>query len=447
MAPEVDLRSPAGGGNRVLVGGSAAPVVVVDHPPIVVTTPQRSWRPALGAAVFTLLNVALAIAAILAPLQRMVAANEAEVNPWWGYTAAEWLLNYGGGPVRRGLAGEVLRHLPFESDRVATSVVVVGLMVTVPLLFAVLVQLAGRATRAGWPLLLWGLPGGLLLGTWQAEWLPLSDSQILFATRKEYAFFAALLLLAIGLGLSHHIRLMAIAFSAAMVAGALTHEALTIPFTVAGVALVYFAGQRTSQQRTNLAIIGVPATLAVGVAAALPTSTDARIAEQWGTLDSATRQWLGGDLPWPFRWLGFTLHDAVESTIVYMLRPEMLPVWLMLGVVVAGWTVAALALVDRSGAAFRSTLAVAGVMTVAVLPLAAVGIDWGRFIMIAANCTAIVMLGRQLHRPRLARPARLSVVTVAVAATLIATLAFVGVPEAGPPLGELRGVTDPTATP
>jgi hypothetical protein len=249
-----------------------------------------------------------------------------------------------------------------------------------------------------------------------------------------------------------------------MVLGALTHEALTVPFAVAGGALVYFAGQklalgeqggpprqdhlrsnsglgrRTSPQLANLAIIAVPVGVAVGFAALLPTAADARLARQWGALDAPTREWLGSDVPWPFRWLGLTLNHAVESTIVYMLRPEMLPVWLVLGACVAGWTVAALWLVDRSAGALRSSLAVAGAMAVAVGPLAAVGIDWGRFIVIAATCTAVVLLGRQLHHPPLARPAPINAATVLVAAGLVATLAFVGVPEAGPPLGELRGV-------
>lgn len=425
MAREVDLRTGAEADRK--------PIVVDDRP---VVSRQRGAKATAWWVVLTLVNASFAIIAAVVPLRRILA--DGDVNTWWNYTANEWLINYGDGAVRRGLGGEILRRLPLDSDRTAVTVVVAGLAVLVPLLFAVLVQLVIRSRRTGWPLLLWGIPGGFLLGTWQIAWLPISDTQVLFATRKEYAFAAVLLALAIALRLTARVMLLAVIFGLAMGAGALVHEALVLPFAVAGSALVIFA-QRNGLRLRTLAAIWLPVIAAVLVAIALPDPDSTSIQRQWSALDEQTRSWLGGEIGWPMRWLGLDLPYAVKATAATMANRDMLLPWLALCLFSVGWTLAALRLVDTSGRAFRASLAVGAGVTVAVLPLVALGIDWGRFAVVVATCTAIACLGRQLHDPPESRAAGNGTGPIVLAAVLVGLLALIGVPEAGPPLGGLRG--------
>lgn len=428
MPPAVRLRSAAQADPR--------PVVIVDAPPVATRTRKRART--AGLLLASLLNVVAAVAAAVAPLRRILAPGD--VNGWWNYPANEWLINYGGGPVRRGLAGEVLRHLPLPSDRLAVTVLVASLAVVVPLLFAVLVQMVIRRRSSAWPLLLWGIPGGLLLGTWQAAWLPIMEEQILFATRKEYAFTAALLLLAIGLRRTTHITLLAALFGAAMACGALVHEALVMPFVVAGSALVYFA-QRDDIRLRAFAVMWAPVLLALVWVASLPTPGNAEIGQQWLALDIETQSWLGGEVGWPMKWLGLSLLYAVKATAATMLYPDMFHSWASVCVFAVGWTLAALAFLDHSRAGRRAVFTVSGLISLSVFPMLVVGIDWGRFAVVVAMCTAIVGLGRQLHSapPPSRRPRGLAAAILA-AAVLVALLGFVGVPEAGPPLGGLREV-------
>lgn len=390
----------------------------------------------------SVVNIVLALAAAALPLRRLI--ETLDVNDWWSYQAAEWLINYGGGPVRRGLAGEVLLSLPGVPGRVAVTMLVGTLVVAVPVAYAALIASVVRRTSSVWPVLLWAVPGGVFLGLWQGQWLDLPDAVLLFATRKEHLF----LLLLIGFALFvtaasdlQRTRRRALAYGLLLMVLAWVHEGLTFVYAVAGALLTWIAvgsvhgSDRRARLTAPLAVL-VPAGL--GVAATLPFAepSDAQLSQMWEAVDAPTRDWLGGQLPAPFTLMGYSLAEAREYADGIVFNGRGLLLWALLAVFVLGWTCAALILTDCSRAGVRATLLIAAVMGVAVVPLLPVAIDWGRFIVIAGGATAVIALARQRLALTTARPAVVSMVTLLLAAAMLFLLASVGIPEAGAPFGE-----------
>lgn len=409
--------------------------------------PQRESRQwLLTAALFA--NVVLAIAAAALPLRRLLEALDS--NDWWSYQAAEWLINYGGGPVRRGLAGEILLGIPGVDGRVAVTVLVGFLVVAVPTLYAVLIGSVVTTTKAVWPVLLWAVPGGVFLGLWQGQWIDLPDSVLLFATRKEHAFLLLLLvfaLVATSIRGRAHVHRWALVYGLSLMVMAWVHEGLTFVYAIAGavVALIVVTTARVAGVRaaTTLreragAVLMVLVPAGLGVVATLPFAepSDAQLEQMWAAVDDPTREWLGGQLPGPFVLMGYSFTEAREYAGGIVFNSRGIVLWAVLAFYVVGWTCAALILTDCSRAGVQATLLIAGVMCVAVVPMLPVAIDWGRFIVIAAGTTAVVALARQRLTPPSARPAPLSPTTIIVAVIMLVLLASVGIPEAGAPFGE-----------
>lgn len=387
-------------------------------------------------------NVVLAVAAAALPLRRLLEAME--TNDWWSYQAAEWLINYGGGPVRRGLAGELLLSVPGIEGRVAVTALVGFLVVAVPALYAVLIGSVLRVTQSIWPVLLWAVPGGVFLGLWQGQWIDLPDSVLLFATRKEHAFLLLLLgfaLVATNLRRSANLPWWALVYGIALMVMAWVHEGLTFVYAVAGALLAWIvvaARPASSLRERTIGALLVLVPAGLGVVATLPFAepTDDQLEQMWAAVDEPTRQWLGDQLPGPFVLMGYSLTEAREYAGGIVFNSRGILLWAVLAVYVIGWTCAALILTDSSRAGVQATLLIAGVMGLAVVPMLPVAIDWGRFIVIAAGATAVVALARQRLHPSDARPARLSAATVLIAVAMVVLLASVGIPEAGAPFGE-----------
>ena len=394
------------------------------------------WQ--LGIAL--LANAVLAVAAAALPLRRLLDAYQA--NDWWSYQASEWLINNGGGVVRRGLAGDMLLSVPGVEGRTAVTVFVGVLMVAVPAAYAWLIaSVIGRA-GAVWPVLLWAVPGGVFLGLWQGQWLDLSPDLLLFATRKEHAFLLLLIIFALLVTSTSDTRMMhrwALAYGLVLLVLAWVHEGLTFVYAVAGAMLVWLAVGVVTQGSWRIRAGGALAVLipaGVGVVSTLPFAepSDAQLQQMWAAVDEPTRGWLGDRLPAAFELMGYSISEA-RAYAEQSLEGRGL-MWAVLAVYVIGWTCAALILTDTSRAGVQVTLVSAAVVSLAVLPLLLVAIDWGRFMVISASATAVVVLARQRLGPPTARPAPLSLTTALIAVVMLALLASVGVPEAGAPFGE-----------
>lgn len=387
-------------------------------------------------------NVVLAVAAAALPLRRLIEAYDD--NDWWTYQAAEWLINNGGGPVRRGLVGEVLLSIPGTEARVVVTGIVGTLMIAVPTAYAWLIGSAIRRSGAIWPVMLWAVPGGVLLGLWQGQWLDLPGELLLFATRKEHAFLLLLITFALLVTATDDARTMrrwALGYGVVLMVMAWVHEGLTFVYAVGGALLAWFAvdALATADVRARVsAALAVLIPAGLGVAATLPFAepSDAQLEQMWAAVDEPTREWLGGQLPAPFVLMGYSLSEAREFAVDNVFDGRRVLMWAVLAVYVIGWTCAALILTDCSRSGVRTTFVAAAVMSLAVLPLLPVAIDWGRFIVIAASATAVVVLARQRMHPPEARPAPVSPATLVIAALMGVLLASVGIPEAGAPFGE-----------
>lgn len=388
------------------------------------------------------LNWGLAVFAAILPLDRLWEAHRS--NEWWRYQAAEWLINLSAGPVRRGLSGQVLINIPGVPARTTVTILVGVLAVLVPLLFAMLIAVVMRRCQQLWPMLLWGVPGGVLLGLRQGQWIDLPESVLLFATRKEQMFLALLLGLSLLLLRGRWpIKSLALGYGLVLLPMAFVHEGLTFVFAVAGawIAVTAAAGGALSSiwHKGHLAVAArvlVPA--ALGVLATIPVaSPDRRQLEgMWRAVDPGTRQWLGDQIPGPFELMSYDLTEALKYAGDIVVNPRGIALWGMLAVFAWGWTWAALWLTDTSGAGIRYTSMTLALMVVAVLPLLPVAIDWGRFIVIAALTTAVAVLTRQAVRATSTQPAEFGLRTAIVVTVMLVSLVFVGVPEAGAPFGE-----------
>lgn len=399
---------------------------------------RRWWQPQLWAGA---LNWVLAVLAAALPVSRLLEAHRD--NQWWRYQAAEWLINFAGGPVRRGLSGQILISVPGVSSRTTVTVLVVALAVLVPLLFALLVGTALRRSQHAWPILLWGVPGGVLLGLRQGQWIDLPESVLLFATRKEQLFLALLLGFSLLLIRSRwSLNSLALGYGLVMVPMAFVHEGLTFVFAVAGawLAMTAAAAGGLAFWHTNQLLVGarvlVPA--AVGVVVTIPFASPDRdhLERMWQAVDPETRLWLGDTLPGPFELMGYSFGEALDYAGTVVLNPRGIALWSLLAGFVWLWTLFALWLTDTSRLGVRFSLATLGVMILAVLPLLPVAIDWGRFIVIAALTTAIIVLTRQQLAGSSVRPAPWNWLSVIAALALLSSLAFLGIPEAGAPFGE-----------
>lgn len=414
-----------------------------------VATDQRvaRWGPPIVLTLALVVNAAAAIAAAALPLRRLLAPTS--TNDWWSYQAAEWLINYGGGPVRRGLSGELITSVPGWSDRQVVTGLVATLIVAVPVVYAVLVAGVVRRTGSAWPVLMWAVPGGVLLGLWQGQWFGIPDALLMFATRKELAFTLVLLIFAVGVTRARASRRLtwALGYGSALFILAWVHEGLAFVYAVAGALVAWLAGGGVERWPSG-PVRGIPATsikamvavlvpAGIGVIATLPFSepSPAQLDRMWASVDAETRAWLGDRLPAPFELMGYSLSEALEYAGGIVFKAEGIALWSVVAVFVIGWTCAALILIDCSRTSVKTTILVALVMGAAVVPMLPVAIDWGRFVVIAATCTGIVMLARQRLDPPAARPAALSAGSALVAVVMVLLLTLQGVPEAGDPFG------------
>ena len=400
-----------------------------------------------------MLGLALALLPTLLRIGGSIATNDG-----WEYEAAEWLINNRGGGTRRGLAGDLLLSVPGLTAQAAVVLTVTVLLVAVTVGFAWLVRSAIRRSGSGWPLLLWLLPGGLVLGTLQANLHGMSQSATSFAVRKEYLFLA--LLLAVVLTATYRPGRRAWWGSAAAGAvlcgaGALVHEALAF---VTAVILTYFLLRIHPAPPTSAITIRrpgspgrfvvpvallllAPVTLALGLVGALDAGVQADYRGAWAAVDSGTRAWLsvptvhvwGADagFPAPFWWLTAQPSDAVEWLVRDYLQTGLWLPWLIVAIIVPLWAFVGATLIDSTRRARVGHLTTIAVVLGAFVPLWLLSVDWGRWITLAGVFIAILILGQTVFTGRAARPAPATVRVRIVAGALILTSLAVTVPVAG----------------
>lgn len=392
----------------------------------------------------------------------LVVANGLERNATWGYTAAEWLINNEGGFTRRGLSGDILLGTPWISDRTALILLVVTLLIVVAAGFARLVWLAVRRTHAGWPLLLWLLPGGLALSTVQNTLHGSDLAGTTAALRKEYLFLA-LLIGVILVGVRWPGRrawvIVALASSVACGLGVLVHEGLAIVTCAAIVYLMFWVhpdppasttllgfGRPRSPSRWQLPVpnflaLAAPSLIALGTVSAVTLNSTAQYRLTWSAVDATTKEWLslptvqvwGADAGFPAAlwWLTTSPQDGINWLVRDYLETGLWVAWAAAAAFVVVWVVAAGWLLNSRRSARTADLISLALVTAAILPMFVLALDWGRWIALIGVITGVLILGRVvLGRPQpVAR--RLSLGTALVALLLVSSGVGTHIPVAG----------------
>lgn len=372
---------------------------------------------------------------------------------WWGYSASEWLINYGGGFLRRGLGGEIILRTPAPSDLVALEMWIMVLSITTLVLLAVLIQRSMRSTGTAWVLLVWLLPSGALIGPLQSIWQPFWVKSTQFAMRKEELLLLIVCLAAVWWGADgprtrQRFLLSAVVMGLFLLLAALIHEGLTIPAT-ASVALLAWRATQTayrSQRWVAMGMIVLPAAVGVGLAVTHPGHS-ADPAAIWSAVDAPTRTWyesgttpqftpMVADVPLAIANLRDDLSGATRSVIGFYLASGTVVWWAICAVVVLGAAALVLAFADRSKSGTRA-LAVSALITVgSTTPLFLVGYDWGRWIAMGANLMVIVGLASIARSPEPdSFPLRWG--TALIMALALTAAWAIGIQEVGDPRGLL----------
>ncbi|MDQ1247166.1 MAG: hypothetical protein QG597_1536 [Actinomycetota bacterium] len=383
-------------------------------------------------------------------------------NGGWDYSAVEWLINNGGGLTRRGLSGDLLLAVPGLTARTVLVITVMALLAVVTAGYAALVGGAVRATGTGWPLLFWLLPGGLVMGTLQANLHGITIGTSDFALRKDYLFLAIL----IGTVVAAHRwpqstprLVIAGAGAVACGLGVFIHEALAVGTCGVLIYLMVWLNPRplprtiTMSLPNYLSAISTQVTLPTGLVIAAPTlvglgllagswaPADTDMHVMWTTVDATTRSWVeiqtlqvGGidtGLPPAIWWLTASPAESLHWIQAQYLDTGVWVAWAITAGGVTGWVLVAGRLVDSSPAATRRNLVHLGILAAATLPLFVFALDWGRWI-VGIGLVACILLLAGLQDPRYRpTPASFGVVSGLTAAGLVGTSLVLAIPVFG----------------
>lgn len=365
-------------------------------------------------------NVVIAgLAAV--PLLNLLARNWS-LNAGWNYPAGEWLINYHGGIARRGLGGFVMTLAPWP-QRVSVIALVALLGVCVPALFAILLDRSLRLGGSALALIWWFIPGGLLLGMWQDLWQPIPSAALLFATRKEMLLYAWLLCFVLIVARRRSWAVLG-AFGLLLALGVFVHEGFALMALCAGGA--YSVISRFAKRYALW--VGLPFLVAIGLLATIPVRDPQA---NWSGVDPATQAWLGAEAPLSFFFVSFGPQQAMQLVHANVMATGQWRSWLLLGLLVWAWVLAATWLNGVS--MLRAYLIAAPMLLAPTVALCFVGMDWGRWITAGAVMASCVLIAANRGSSR--RPT--GVFTIVVAAALVVIAVLVGVPEAGQGAGGL----------
>jgi hypothetical protein len=290
------------------------------------------------------------------------------------WQTGDWLINYAGGFVRRGLAGEIVQR--FSTDQPGTLWLVFWLQMTALAVLGIggLVLFFRTDRSPGWLALLLSPAFMLFPGL-----------NVVGGARKEILILAVVALLALIVRLQLRTWWLAIPFALYPVA-VFSHEvgALAAPVMLYLVWSFYSTRKKASWHRfAGLTYVSFVAVAGLVVAALAPGNAQqaSEICDSW--VQIGVRDALCGG---PIDYLKTTTSEAFD--FVRSLYPG---IWLYLGL-------AALALLPllALGVTRRFWLLV-GMTYLCLIPLFALGIDYGRWIYIATSLTSLAILATWEH--------------------------------------------------
>lgn len=432
------------------------------RPHDVVVLPPRSprgrpaWRHTSRRGWWLRLNVVALVLSLVPTTLRVLGSLGS--NDSWAYAATEWLINNQGGTTRRGLAGDLLLAVPVVSDGTALVITVLALALAVSGGFAALVARVIRTTDSPWPLVFWLLPGGLILGTLQANVHGMTIAATDFSMRKEYLFLAILLAVVLAsLRWSSRRAWPWIALPASLVlaAGVFVHEGLAV---VVGACTVYYllrlhpnppapmmtlpgpAVTRRYPVPTAM-VLAAPAMVGLGIVSAITAYGGADRRATWRSVDVITRDWLPSDtvsmwgvdtgLPSAVWWLGSDTSGGVQAVATGYLHSGAWRAWAIMAVTMVVWVGAAGWLVNRNPRGLARNLATVAGIAALLVPLAVVAIDWGRWLVLLGLLASILFLSRPVSPDYPPAPAPITSRTKALVVGLVLIALAMVIPVAG----------------
>jgi hypothetical protein len=355
---------------------------------------------------------------------------------WSAWSLSEWLINYQGGFVRRGLAGQIIRLLAGDGGRAIAIVngAVFSIFTSLCGLLLCLIALSRRVTPLMAVMLLL-VPGGIygmVMGNG-------------FYFRKEMVFHvylaavATLFLLAVrseGSGLSRTLRVLTIALivigSAAL---PFVHEAFLFMTAAPSGVIVYWLARRSSKQAGRNAAAAYLAVVVVQfVLLATFKGNEATASAIWASIHPDDQKLIRSDgvMDGGILAIGWSVRTAAMLPLK-LLASGYAWNWAFIIVASAGYLVAT-ALADRGpvNEAYRRAAWVAtlyGICLAGSLPLYIIGWDWGRWIA-ALNMSVVILICAGQFENELPVPvgalltARISYSRTLISATLCLAILF-----------------------
>ena len=354
---------------------------------------------------------------------------------WWSYSAGEWLINYGGGFVRRG-AGQLFLDVPGLSGIAALELWLVAQWTVIVVLLAVVIRRVMARTGSGWAIGAWLLPSWFIVGTLQLLWRPFGVTDLQFPTRKEQYYLMVVLVAVVWW--QRRVSWPSVGVVAALLLlGVLFHEGFAPPVTVALLTVGWWAtaGARPGRRVGQAVLLVLPAFVA-GVAVLLnPGSAGTRV-RVWDAVDPATRAWyLDGDqppltegIPGAMYYLGTTARDGLHQVQSIFLANSSWVWWVINAVVVLVAVSVVVLFCDRSAGSLRRLLVPMGLILLTLLPLFAIAIDWGRWVALLANLSLVVGLAGVLMAAN-TRPMTADRRSVSAFVVVLLVAAVYGLPE------------------
>lgn len=331
-------------------------------------TGSRQVQPPAGAMRSPAGNLTTYVAAAisLSSLVVVFAGRWGDFTQGMGWTTGDWLINYAGGFVRRGLAGEIILRVPLEPLAVVAFIQILTLTTIYASAFALFL----RTSRSWTWLALCYSPAFLLF-------FPLNVEG---AMRKETVALAVVALLAAAFRFRWH-PMWWIAILGAWTLGAFTHETAILVSPIL-VYLIFLAMRQDILTRNLAAGAAVAVMIATVVALVLTSLASGTPSQASAICDRLVLEGLSPNL----------CLGAIEALPMGLVAAVEDVIW---------WTpqytnyagLAVLALVPFAMVGIRRQLWVlTGITYLFAAPLFVTGLDYGRWILLVTASMSLVIL-------------------------------------------------------
>lgn len=295
----------------------------------------------------------------------------------------DWLINFGDGPVRRGLIGESLIAV---SDATGISLLTTTQSIQTLFFLAAVLVLWLIALRCSTPLLI------ALFGLSPAFFMSFFAANPIGSMRKEYFGVLALGLLVLGSGTKRRAAILPvialIIYSIGCIGNVL--HALMLPIVIAGFHLLYKQGRMTAWSFAILAVLATSvATLSLAYAITFKEINDLSLVctpltqrgLQADICNGAIRWLVAGEVDHRAELLQrLTIMTLLEFSVVVLL--SLVPLWLARNIF----------------AEKRLLVLIACICFVPLLPLYATATDWSRWLSLSYTATVLLLI--QAHTAR-----------------------------------------------